>query len=390
MNTIHTLSAAIRRAAKTIHIVTAPARIARSIFHGDSSPSRIAGACMHRVKICPRTAGICGHGVSVYSRIAAGTILYVTTLSLAAQETQWQKFNRILDRFDTFELDTAYAARPATRWTLSVQTKIVKSVVTMTGRDKAGTKYEYEMESDDAETFSLCATYRCISASISINPAHQSDLEVDLDFYGDAFGWEVLYHKAQSFSWKDEDDDDAETIVPPGARQQYLMANAYYVLRHKRFSYPAAFYNLTLQRQSCGSVIFGLNYYGNTLDFADLGEGSVGERGIRRIRTRYGGLSAGYAHNWVPHRQWVLHLSAMPTLICWRKNTIDYGTEGRERIPRRPLDVFVLTRFAATYSWSRYFVGANVVYTLSALGREQDLKLKDEAVKAKMFVGVRF
>ena len=322
--------------------------------------------------------------------ISGTAFLYIGVASLFAQESHWQKFNRVLDKFDTFDQDTTFLAKPATRWALSLQTKLVKSEITTRGEDKSGADFDYQMESKKAESFSLCANYRCISATFTINPAHQSDVEWDFDLYGDAFGGEIIYHKAQSFSGHagDEDDDDAADMG--AVRQRYLFINSYYVLNHKQFSFPAAFYNQTIQKKSCGSLIFGMNYYNGTLSIDNSEDQAISGHGIRRILTRYGGVCAGYAHNWVPQRRWILHLSVLPTLICWRRNYIDYEDTGKEKIPKRPLDLFLLTRFAASYSWSRYFAGFNIVYTLSSLGTKDEIRLQNEEAKTRMFVGVRF
>ena len=41
--------------------------------------------------------------------------------------------------------------------------------------------------------------------------------------------------------------------------------NLYYIFNHKRFSYPAAFSQSTIQRRSCGSALCGIGYTQHTL-----------------------------------------------------------------------------------------------------------------------------
>lgn len=260
----------------------------------------------------------------------------------------------------------------------------------MKGKDPYGGKLNYEIESNNAESFSLCSSYRCLSASVTINPAHQSDVEWDLDMYGDAFGGEIIYHRARSFSGENIDDTSPEEIDLRAVSQRYLFLNGYYVLNHRQFSFPSAFYHQTIQKKSCGSLIFGLNYYNGRLKIKDTELHPIARHGIRGVYTRYGGLCAGYAHNWVPHQQWILHLSVLPTLICWRNNHVLYQDAGKETIVKRPLDIFLVLRTAATYSWSRYFTGFNLVYTLSELGSEDKLKFRNTEVKCRMSIGIRF
>lgn len=322
--------------------------------------------------------------------VAVICLIFIKPLSGTARETQWQKFNRILDKFDTFDQDSTFIALPETRWTLIFQTKLVQSGIIMKGKDPSGKKLDYEIESKETESFSLCASYRCISTSFTINPAHQSDVEWDFDMYGDAFGGEIIYHKAQSFSGEYNDDTTPEDIDLGAVRQRYLFVNGYYVLNHKQFSFPAAFYQQKIQKKSSGSLIFGVNYYDGRLKIKNTKQHPIARHGIRGIYTRYGGLCAGYAHNWVPHRRWILHLSALPTWICWRNNYIHYQDIGKEKIDKRPLDLFFVLRFAASYSWNKYFTGFNIVYTASKLGSEKKLNLQNNEIKCKMFIGMRF
>ncbi len=330
------------------------------------------------------------HRLHAFSFVTAVTVIFLFPLCCTAGETSWQKFNRILDKFDTINQDTAFIARPGTPWLVSFQSKLAQSGISMKGKDPSGRKLNYEIESKDAESFSLCTSYRCLSASVTINPAHQSDVEWDFDMYGDAFGGEIIYHKARSFSGENIDDTSPEEIDLGAVSQRYLFFNGYYVLNHRQFSFSSAFYHQTIQKKSCGSLIFGLNYYNGRLKIKDTELHPIARHGIRGIHTRYGGLCAGYAHNWVPHRQWILHLSALPTLICWRNNHVLYQDAGKETIVKRPLDIFLVLRTAATYSWSRYFAGFNLVYTLSELGSEDKLKLQNNEVKCKMSIGIRF
>jgi len=376
--------------ANTANTMFTPSRTAARIACILSALRRHRSAAAHCAAPCPGRTATITRWLYALAFSAATVILFLLPLSTTAGETQWQKFNRILDKFDTFDQDSVFIARPATRWIISFQPKLVTSEITMKGKDPFGKKLDYDIESKEAESFSLYASYRCLSASFTINPSHQSDVEWDFDLYGDAVGGEIIYHKARSFSGEYNDDTTPEEIDLGAVRQRYLLINGYYVLNHKQFSFPAAFYHQTIQKKSCGSLIFGVNYYDGRIKIKDTEQHPIARHGIRGIHTRYGGLCVGYAHNWVPHRRWILHLSVLPTWICWRNNYIRYQETGKEKIPRRPLDLLLVSRFAATYSWSRYFTGCNFVYTLSELGSESKLRLQNIEGKCRMFIGIRF
>lgn len=99
--------------------------------------------------------------------------------------------------------------------------------------------------------------------------------------------------------------------------------NVYYIANHKKFSYPAAFSQSTVQRRSCGSALYGIGYTRHRidLDFDRLQE-TVNENlpeaatnpdvakldsGLMFNKVRYTNfsMSGGYAYNWVFSRNWL-------------------------------------------------------------------------------------
>lgn len=95
--------------------------------------------------------------------------------------------------------------------------------------------------------------------------------------------------------------------------------NLTYIFNHKRFSYPAAFSQSTVQRHSCGSALAGIGYtrHSAELDFDELqktfdqlpeqyGEVSL-DSSLRfeHIKYTYFALSGGYAYNWVFAHNWL-------------------------------------------------------------------------------------
>ena len=92
-------------------------------------------------------------------------------------------------------------------------------------------------------------------------------------------------------------------------------------MNHRRFSYPAAFSQSTVQRKSAGSVLLGLGYTYHKLSFdweklALLVEDRLGkdvadvaiDNSLRFGKIAYTDISfsGGYAYNWVFARNWLL------------------------------------------------------------------------------------
>ena len=100
--------------------------------------------------------------------------------------------------------------------------------------------------------------------------------------------------------------------------------NLYYILTHKRFSYPAAFSQSTIQRRSSGSALCGIGYTKHSLSIDwdklysivsdKLGE-DVASRYMsegpdtKKINYTDISLSGGYAYNWVFAHNWLAAIS---------------------------------------------------------------------------------
>ena len=103
--------------------------------------------------------------------------------------------------------------------------------------------------------------------------------------------------------------------------------SASYIFNHKRFSYPAAFNQSTVQRRSVGSPLAGFGYTRHSidLDFNRLrqvveknvtnddpyGQKAQLDSGLMFNSVRYTNisLSGGYAYNWVFAHNWLLAAS---------------------------------------------------------------------------------
>ena len=100
--------------------------------------------------------------------------------------------------------------------------------------------------------------------------------------------------------------------------------NAYYIFNHKRFSYPAAFAQSTVQRKSCGSWKAGFSYTRHELNFdygalppaltQDPEHGLSQDFRINKLKYDDYSISCGYAYNWVFKPGWLLCVSLAPAI----------------------------------------------------------------------------
>ncbi len=116
--------------------------------------------------------------------------------------------------------------------------------------------------------------------------------------------------------------------------------DVYYIANHKRFSYPAAFSQSTVQRRSCGSALYGIGYtrHSIALDFNRLQEVVSAnlpeaiehpdvvklDSGLMFNKVRYTNFSAsgGYAYNWVFARNW-LFSGSLSLAVGYKRATGD-------------------------------------------------------------------
>lgn len=162
------------------------------------------------------------------------------------------------------------------------------------------------------------------------NPAKQS--EFNLSLYSAMLGLDLLYVKnsgnfklGNTHGFEGIGKHDFKGYAFDGLDTYTASASAYYVFNHRRFSYPAAFSQSTVQRKSCGSWLLGARYDRQHMefDYTQLPAGLIGSPGHElimdelkwnKIDYRAFSVCGGYAYNWVFAPGWLLGISAMPAI----------------------------------------------------------------------------
>ena len=103
----------------------------------------------------------------------------------------------------------------------------------------------------------------------------------------------------------------------------YLISfNLYCIFNHKKFSYPAAYNQSTIQRKSAGTLLFGFRYDHQKLEFdytklpPTLTQQTPLFEQLKIANRTYSNysISAGYAYNWAFARNCLLAGSFTPTI----------------------------------------------------------------------------
>ena len=109
-----------------------------------------------------------------------------------------------------------------------------------------------------------------------------------------------------------------------------LVVDGFWIFNKRKFSYSAAYDQSTRQLRSAGSFIAGLMFYFQKYDLrldpsAGWNSGAntnitfLTSNDIDKFKVYQGSIGAGYTYNWVPGRNWVINLTAIPMLTIVNK-----------------------------------------------------------------------
>lgn len=310
-------------------------------------------------------------------------------------------------RYYGADIDTAYIVRPPTKWTLKLLGNVSGAAVDVTGQ-MGNRLFEAHEDADFKNTLNFAASYKGLSLGLAVNPGlllgRYKDYEINVNSYGNRFGFDIIYQRAKTFTGWIRFSEEGVTERPKGIflpedfwgekadlphdmlTMKTLNINAYYAFNYRRFSYPAAFSQSYIQQRSAGSFMIGASYQGQSVRTRAIAE--IGNSNARLSVGNFA-LGAGYGYNLVLPNRWLLHLSAMPTFICYSHNRF-YLNDERQTMHNRFPEVIVTGRGAFVHSFDNYFVGLSMVYTFSNIGDEDRLAIRNSKWRTRAFVGLRF
>ncbi len=317
-------------------------------------------------------------------------LTYCASPSLAQSRRQQirHRVDSVLQaRYDKVRYDTNYITRPRSRLTLKVRANVSGYNVRSHGTFNGVETHSY-LQTSLRSTLSFSASYRGLTAGLSINPGSLSgrnkDFEFNLNAYSRRFSIDASYQDSRTLTGTIENRTTYD-IGKDNVRLQVLTVAAYYAFNYRRFSYPAAFTQSYIQRRSAGSWLAGLSFKGtiiNTTDNLPAGMPSA------RIYVGHLGLGGGYAYNLVVRDKWLFHLSVLPTLVVFNRSNVTIADQKRNIQTRFP-DMIFNERVAIIHNFSpRYFVGATVVLS-QTLFNDDDLIINENRWFSRAFFGVR-
>lgn len=270
-----------------------------------------------------------------------------------------------------------------------------------------GLGYSYSITGKDGSNFSIGAMGSNYGINLRIKSFKTREMDIHQWGFDEDGSFDEKYNNVELW-----DDVDIHTTILDG----------YYMFNGKRFSYAAAYDQSVKQIRSAGSFMIGAMWFQTTLDFAQrLNAPMIQLMGdIGSMKIQEGALGAGYAYNWVPVKNLLLNITAMPMLVLYNRVKVkiydsNYDIFLFEEDPitgKKPMsdddswteditldEVASMTRHSKislnfdarvslTYNWDRYFV--NVYGQWNNFRNSYDsnkLKLSDWYVNASL--GIR-
>lgn len=258
--------------------------------------------------------------------------------------------------------------------------------------------------------------WRWIFLGYTIDVKHFQSDETKQDFslslYSNQIGVDLFYRKTGSdykirrINLKNGLDLSSIKNAPfDGVRSSVKGFNFYYIFNHRKFSYPAAFSQSTVQRRSAGSFLAGIGYTQHRLntDWGKL-DTLISERlGMTVTKTgldttmRVGqvsyedfSLSAGYAYNWVFAYNWLFSASASVALSY--KHTVsdnEYGSYNKRDFDLKSFMPDGIVRFALVWNNMRWYAGAGAVFNYYNFSRE-DFSTNNMFGSLNLYFGYNF
>lgn len=150
--------------------------------------------------------------------------------------------------------------------------------------------------------------------------------------------------------------------------------NLYYIFNHRRFSYPAAYNQSTVQLRSAGSWLVGLRYDHQRLDFdytrlpqqlvdTITAYGLHNVLDITKLRYTNISITGGYAYNWVPGKNWLVAISLTPA-IGFKKISGERLTGNQILNQIKNVNIDFIGRLGVVWNTGKAFAGASFISLL--------------------------
>lgn len=249
---------------------------------------------------------------------------------------------------------------------------------------------EYSFSPEPKIKFGPYFGWRFLVLGYALDFAHlkngNKSSELDLSLYTAPLGFDLFYRKTGSIykisNVRFAADHNVNTrplrgIGFDGINVSIMGFNIYYILNNRRFSYPAAFSQTTVQRRSCGSWLCGVGYTRHTLEMdwsklynlvsnklgPEVAEKNMDSQLVMtKIKYTDMSVSCGYGYNWVFAHNWVAAAS-LSLAVGYKKTTGDNDkkTFSFTDFNIKNFNLDGVSRLGIVWNNTRWYAGASAI-----------------------------
>lgn len=226
--------------------------------------------------------------------------------------------------------------------------------------------------------------------NINFSSRHTSKKEFTLSLYSSMLGVDLFwretgndYHVSKLYLGDDASDIDTSPMKGAGfdgLNSSIKGLNLYYIFNHRKFSYPAAYAQSTIQRRSAGSLLAGIGVTKHTLEvdwekLENLATEKLGPniKGTEHLdkSMKFGtvkyldiSFSAGYAYNWAFAQNWLFNAS-LSMALAYNQSSSDVEHEDNVPATREfsfnNFNLDGIGRFGLVWNNMRWYAGASAI-----------------------------
>ena len=328
-------------------------------------------------------------------RILFSLFIFHFSFTIAQPLDQQQRRERLdsalAARYYRTPYDSNYVVRPEGKLTL--KTRINQTGNSFHAKGTVNDIYsKADLRTSHKTTLSVAAIYRGIGIGLAVNPGKwkgiYKDYEFNLNYYSNRLSLDFSYQRSETLAGDIRRDDNHSRLESGDITLKVANLAGYYTFNHRRFSFPAAFTQSYVQRQSAGSWLAGVSYQGGSIKTTNSLKARNPNAPDVRIYVGHVGIGGGYGYNWVLGRRWLLHFSMLPTFVVYNRNNFTVNGD-RKRAKHIRFNMIFNERAAIVHNFSpRYFAGATLAMNNSIF--DDDVVIVNQNKwRARAFIGMR-
>lgn len=190
-------------------------------------------------------------------------------------------------------------------WRTTIQPTASTSIGAWIGYRGYGLGYSFSLSKKEGNNFTFSATGSNYSLSMHFRRFKTNSMTAHIWGYDE--------------DGPQDETSNGETLDPMTIHTTLI--NGFYMLNGKRFSHAAAYDQSVIQRRSAGSLVVGGSWFYQSFDYVSDFNAPIIQlvSNIGRTQIYEGSLTLGYAYNWVPMKDLLINVTALPMITFYNR-----------------------------------------------------------------------